>query len=264
MTFLPAFGILIKYTESSRNYHCQYQKNYNNSRENSLCFLVTKIHHLKSPLFCNIMKGRVQPMQLFVNFSVLIIFALWIFYEIRKSSRIERIRAEKFWEREQAANLSRKTDISGLDYITIPLERLPMDDTDDSTINSYRDTIHKLADQKIVNLTSFTNTDLKMKYGASNLAVLTEYDNNYLILVSTLNKWGERLYHNGCIDSALAVFEFAVMCLTDVRRTYELLARIYVLQHTPDKIDPLLDIIPFTNIVGRDKLMEELLRLKNS
>jgi hypothetical protein len=210
------------------------------------------------------MKGRVKPMQLFVNFSILIIFVLWLFYEIKKSSRIDRIKTEKFWERERLANLSRKTDISELEYISIPVERLPMADTDDPTVNSYRDTIKKLADKKILNLSGLTNTDLKLKYGSANITRLSEYDNNYLILVSILHKWGERLYQNGLAEAALPVLEFAVMCLTDVKRTYQLLAEIYMENHTPENIDPLLDIIPFTSIAKKDELAEELIRIKNS
>lgn len=203
-------------------------------------------------------------MQLFVNFSMLIIFVIWLFYEIQKSNRLSKKGTEEFWKKERLANLSRKADISGLDYITIPLVQLPMTDTDDPTINSYRDTISKLADMKIVNLTGYTNTDLKLKYGASNITSLSEYDNNYLILVSLLNKWGERLHQKGYAEAAINVLEFAVMCRTDVRRTYQLLATIYMEQHTPDKIDSLLDMISSTNIVRKDKLTEELIRIKNS
>lgn len=210
------------------------------------------------------MKGRVKPMQLFVNFSLLIIFVVWQFYEIQKSDRLSKKGTEVFWKKEQMANLSRRADISGLDYIIIPLEQLPMADTDDPTINSYRDTISKLADQRILNLTGFTNTDLKMKYGASNINTLSEYDNNYLILVSILHKWGERLYRKGYTEAALSVLEYAVMCLTDVRMTYQLLAEIYRNQHKFDKIDALIDKISSTNIIRKDKLTEELSRIKNT
>lgn len=203
-------------------------------------------------------------MQILVNFSVLLIFVLWLHYEIRKNNRLSKKGAELFWERERQANLTRKSDISGLEYITIPVERLPMSDHTDATINSYRDTILNLSSKKIVNLTGFTNTDLKLKYGAANINQLSEYDNYYIVLVSILQKWGDRLYQNGNLSDAEAVLEFSVMCLTDVRKTYLLLARIYMEQSTPEKIDPLLEILPFIRIVRRDALVEDLIKIKNT
>ncbi len=203
-------------------------------------------------------------MQIITNFGVLLIFILWLNYEIRKNNRLSRKGSELFWEREKQANLTRRAEISGLEFITIPLERLPMSDHADATINSYRDTILTLSSKKIVNLTGLTNTELKLQYGAANINLLSEYDNNYTILVSILQKWGERLYHHGNKEEATAVLEFGVMCLTDVRKTYLLLAGIYMEQHTPEKIDPLLDILPFTRIVRKEALAEELMKLRST
>ncbi len=223
-----------------------------------------EIEHIYHLFFFNIMEGCVKPMKILVNFGVLLIFVLWLNYEIRKNNRLSKKGSELFWGRENQANLTRNTEISDLEFITIPLERLPMSDHTDATINSYRDTILNLSSKKIVNLTGLTNTELKLKYGAANINLLSEYDNNYIVLVSILQKWGERLYHNGNSEEAVAVLEFGVMCLTDVRKTYLLLAGIYVEQHTPEKIDPLLEILPFTRIVRKDSLAEALVKLKNT
>jgi hypothetical protein len=210
------------------------------------------------------MEGCEKLMQIFVNFGVLLVFVLWLRYEIRKNTRLSKRTSELFWEREKQANLTRKADLSDLKYIIIPLEKLPMNDHEDATINSYRDTILNLSSKKIVNLTGFTNTDLKLKYGAANINLLSDYDNNYIVLVSILQKWAERLYQNGNLDDAKSVLEFALTCLTDVRKSYLLLARIYMEQHTPEKLDSLLEIIPSTAIVRKDILTEEILKLKNS
>ena len=202
-------------------------------------------------------------MQIIVYFSILIIFTLWLNYEIHKHSRIDKKKIDQFWRNERNANLIRRTDISELEYITIPLDTLPIADVEDATINSYRDTIRSLSDKRIVNLTGLTNTDLKLKYGTSNLKSLSDYDNNYTVLVSMLHKWGERLYNKGYVKEAIQVLEYSVMCLTDVRKTYLLLAKIYMEQNTPEQINPLLEILPFTKIVKKDKLSDELVRIKN-
>ncbi|HPU63185.1 MAG TPA: hypothetical protein PK304_03435 [Mobilitalea sp.] len=201
-------------------------------------------------------------MGFFTTFGIVIIFVLWLNYEIRKNNRLSQKSSEEFWEKETKANMSRKTDISNLDYIRIPYEKLPLNDTPDDTINSYRDTILSQSDKKILNLSGFSNTELKLKYGAANLSKLSEYDNNFTILVATLHKWGERLYQHGFHNEAVAVLEVAVECKSDVRKTYELLAQIYKTQGAPDKIDNLIDALNSINITDKENLVLKLNNIK--
>lgn len=192
-----------------------------------------------------------------------IIFAFWLHYEIAKSNKQDKLRNQSFWRKEKQANSARRRDISNLDYITVALDRLPLKDHEDDTINSYRDTIVKLADQKIVNLTGLTNTELKFQYGAANLELLAEYDSNYTKLVSILHIWGERLYNRGNVSDAIAVLEYAVSCYTDAAKTYRLLAAIYKEQNTPDKINHLIDVIPNTKMLRKDAFLRELKQWKD-
>ncbi len=133
-----------------------------------------------------------------------------------------------------------------------------MDDLSDDTINSYRDTIFSLFNKKILNLSSFSNTELKLKYGVSNLKILSEYDDNYTKLVSFLQKWGERLYTQGYLNEAQAVLEVAIDCKTDVRKTYLLLAKIYAKQSSPEKILALIDKVTLSNIQDKEDLSSKL------
>ncbi len=202
-------------------------------------------------------------MKLPILSAILVVFIVWLQYEIRKTSRNTKKASERFWRHEQDANMTRRLDISHLNYITLDITRLPMMEHTDSTINSYRDSILKLLDKKIVNLSGFTNTELKLKYGAANINILIEYDSNYINLVSILHKWAERLYHHGDISKSMAVLEYAVSIYTDVKRTYSLLAELYIQQNTPDKINPLLETIPLTQIKDKDKLMKQLQSMIN-
>lgn len=202
-------------------------------------------------------------MEPFVSLSIVIIFVLWLNYEIFKSNRLSKKSRQEFLKKESQANQTRKVDISHLNYIQIPYDKLPMKDYDDATINSYRDIILSQSDKKILNLSGLSNTELKLKYGAANINLLAEYDNNFTVLVSILQKWGERLYQQGYYKEALAVLETAIDCKTDVRKTYELLARIYLEQGSPDKINELIKLIPTTGVRNQDELISKLLTLKN-
>lgn len=193
-----------------------------------------------------------------------IIFVVWLRYEITKSNKLENRSFQYFLQREKEANAARRQDITGLNYVTVDLKCLPLKDSEDDTINSYRDTIISLANCKIVNLTGLTNTDLKYRYGAANLELLSEYDSNFTKLVSILHKWGERLYNNGNVSNATLVLEYAVSCGTDVTKTYRLLAKIYKEKNAVSQIDHLIDLIPNTTILRKDALIKELKQIKVS
>lgn len=193
-----------------------------------------------------------------MSLSFLIIFVLWLNYQIIKNNRLSKKGLDEFWKKESQANLTRKSDITKLDYINVPYERLPMEDNPDPTINSLRNTILSQSEKKILNLSSFSNTELKLKYGTSNTKQLFEYDNNFIVLVANLHKWGERLYLQGNTTDAITVLEVAVNCKSDVHKTYELLAKIYIEQKTPYKINNLINSISNSDIRDKEKLITKL------
>ena len=193
--------------------------------------------------------------------SSLISFCLLIFLLNKRHSKMEKSMKDAFWKREEEANHTRRKSLDNLPYITIPLEELPLachitddtadvrntndtadvrntDDTadvrntDDAVANEAiseecKEILRSLSTQKIVNLTGYTNTDLKLSYGTANITCLTEYDQNYTLLVSTLQKWAEALYRGGAKKECRQVLEYAVSIGTDVSHTYFLLADLY-------------------------------------
>ena len=203
-------------------------------------------------------------MNQFLSIGLLAIFVVWLNYEISKNNKLSKKGSDAFWNKEAQANQIRKADISGLDYISIPVERLPMEDNPSQAINSYRDTILSLSKKKILNLSGFSNTELKLKYGTSNITQLTEYENNYNLLVTNLQKWGECLYVNGNHREALIVLEVAIACRTDVHKTFELLVKIYRDQNSYDKISLLEEKISSTNIRDKESLLSRLTDHSNS
>ena len=184
--------------------------------------------------------------------SSLISFCLLIFLLNKRHSKMEKSMKDAFWKREEEANHTRRKSLDNLPYITIPLEELPLachitDDaadirntndtadvrnTGDAAANEAiseecKEILRSLSTQKIVNLTGYTNTDLKLSYGTANITCLTEYDQNYTLLVSTLQKWAEALYRGGAKKECRQVLEYAVSIGTDVSHTYFLLADLY-------------------------------------
>lgn len=159
---------------------------------------------------------------LFIFFTALISF-----YRKKQASAQDEIE-ERFWSRENEANHIRRQDISGLPYITIPLEIFSMDICDNSGLKEYKQTLTQLSEQKILNLSGQTNTDLKLKYGPANLAALIEYDQNYVTLCRTLLSYAECLLKLGYPKEAQKILEFGISCGSDLSQNYLLLANLYL------------------------------------
>ncbi len=161
---------------------------------------------------------------------------------LKKHTRSIQEEQRSFWQRERASNSVRKKPLDDLNYITIPLSELPTDShIEHETVADCISTLTALSERKIVNLTGITNTDLKLTYGTANITVLTEYDQNYTLLVTTLQKWAETLYLLGDTENTRLLLEYAVSINSDVSKTYSLLASIYAQNNELYKITSLIE-----------------------
>ncbi len=197
-------------------------------------------------------------MKLFSLTLIIIIWFLIFQYKRSQATRLDKQATEAFWRKEREANTTRRADLSQLNYIQIPLERLPFRETKDESLQLIQNAVRELAGKQIVNLTGISNTDLKLKYGAPNIDKLSEYDGNFTLLVRNLNQWGQYLYDNGFSDDARTVLEFSIQCKSDVRNTYLLLARIYSETGHSEKIQGLIKAAETLNTILKNSILDAL------
>lgn len=197
-----------------------------------------------------------------MNFPFLastIILCLLLNSLFRKNSREAAKQEENFWDRERRANLVRRQPLDQLNYITVPLESFPTGLlAEDEEVADCIHTIQHLSQEKIVNFTGYTNTDLKLEYGAPNINLLTQYDQNYTLLVRTLQKWAELLLSAGYEAQAVILMEFAVRTGTDVRRTYYALADYYRSSGNTQGIRSLLQTAQQLRSLNREPIVRTL------
>ena len=202
----------------------------------------------------------------------------------------ERKRKE-FWDREREANLTPKKDISGLDYLIIPLSTLPfhfessVSEEVAATVTpaSFSEAqleaipkeirqelayvekqILKLAEKRIKNFTGLSNTVLKLAYGAANLPALSACDQNYTILVRYLQKWGNLLADAGCKEDAITVLAYAVSIGSDISATYTTLANLYIETEQAENITPLIIQAQTLPTLLNDSLFRSLTDIRDS
>lgn len=197
-----------------------------------------------------------------MNFFFLASFIIFILLlsRILKRQEQKRISNEQgFWDREQQANSVRRKSLDTLDYIQIPLDKLPVAILpDNADVAECRELIQTLSSQKIVNLTGYTNTDLKLEYGTANITALSEYDQNYTLLVRTLQQWADILMDAGYVYEAGVLMEFAVSTGTDISKTYYKLAEIYSSRGDSFQIQQLLESAGKLRTANRNTIVRTL------
>lgn len=188
-----------------------------------------------------------------------IALAVIISMNMKKQARLYKEKEQDFWAREKRANSIRKKPLDDLKYVKIPLEAFPTHllNENDQVLECIT-VMESLTSQKIVNLTGWTNTDLKLEYGTSNINALTEYDQNYTVLARTLQKWADLLLEAGYSDEAAGLMEFAVSTNTDVSRTYYRLAEYYASRGRHSEIDRLRTTAKNLRSVSRDIIVKHL------
>ena len=156
---------------------------------------------------------------MFPFLALFVVFCLTLTFYIRKNDSAQQKIQDDFWEKEHASNAVRKKDISKLDYITIPLDKIPV-----KLETSTEKAIFALAEKPMLNFVGISNTDLKLEYGTANLDILTEYENNFLEFVALLPDYTTELAEAGEKDAARMLLEFAISVNADSRKIERQLA----------------------------------------
>lgn len=195
-------------------------------------------------------------------FSILasfIIFAVWLTYEIKKHEKMEDNALNDFWAREHKANNIRRKPLDDLNYIKIPFECIPKSLLPyDEAVQDCLSTLERLSDKKIVNLTGYTNTDLKIEYGTANLTVLSSYDENYTLYARTIYKLAGLYLENGYESNARILLEKGVESGTDIKGTYLLLKDMYEKGHEEDKMKALIEAASSLRSANRNIILRSL------
>lgn len=196
----------------------------------------------------------------------LIVFLLYMSFLIARSiartNRIYEKHQKSFWEKESQANFTRSRDISNLDYIRLPLDQLPLKDAILAGCGKEVEELKKFSEKNIINLSGYTNTDLKLMYGPANLEALTQCDNDYTSLIRLLNHISSMLVEKDMTDSARKFLEYSITIGSDISSTYVNLGKIYMDLNQPDKVKDLMaQAASLTSLSGKTILakLEKLL-----
>ena len=110
----------------------------------------------------------------------------------------------------------------------------------------------------MVNLTEYSNTDLKLMYGVANLELLTEYENNYTELIKSLAVLGHSLIEHNDTADAVSYLEYSLRIGSDIRQVYSDLKDIYTSQNNTASLNKLKQYGSLVKSVNKEAIQSIL------
>ncbi len=194
---------------------------------------------------------------------ILLILRMWL--NMSSKDKNDEI-MEEFWAREREARFARNVDISDLPLFTPDMECLPfLKSSEDKKRSKLEAKVISSANEPMLDLHEFTNTDLKIKYGNGNFSTISSYDQNFMYFTHDLFQWGKYLYENDYTDDALKVLEYLISITQDIVSAFTILAKLYCDNDEPNKITDLIKIVESTkDSITKQTTLRSLRNIINS
>lgn len=190
-----------------------------------------------------------------------IVFAIWLRVKMKRGNSGKE-ELDAFLERENQANFARKQDISNLDYLSVNLDDLPFVESSDAKEISLQNEVRKNGQRKMIDLSAYTNTDLKEKYGPANLEELSDCDQSYLLFTRNLSLWGTYVYEKEDYTRAKVIMEYAKNIGSDISSVYTTLGNIYAREGDFKKVDALIEEVEASDFALKASILKTLKLLK--
>jgi len=192
-----------------------------------------------------------------IFFAVSIILCIMLSIKLYSAKNHQDKISAKIRDRESKSFNIKSKDISLLPYISLQ-EILPKKLSDDPYLNDLQNKLIQLSEKKILNLTGYTNTDLRYMYGTNNLTFLMECDSNFYRLCVLIHKIGEYLYEKGDINEVKRLYEFAICNKVDISDIYLTLSKIYLLEEDKKSLSSLIKSATSLNSLTKQKVLSDI------
>jgi len=187
-----------------------------------------------------------------------LIFLIWLSFRIKSLDAKQEKQQEDFWAKERAANTTPAKDISNLRYITIPMDKFPLNFSQDEKVIEIERKLQELSTHKLLNLTKMSNADLKLEYGVPNFETMSKIGEDFDELCILLNSYALALKEAGRMDDVENVLEFAVGIGTDISESYTLLAECYKNNDKSEKLAFLRDKVEQGDMLLKDSILKKI------
>lgn len=198
-------------------------------------------------------------------FFIFFITIVFIFrYNMRKNSMIESQENDAFWDKEHESHYIRKQELTEEDLIDSHGSDLPLFDIelyeyhDMTRLLEYQETCHRLKDQPMMNMTGMLNSDIRLKYGTSQVETVEAYENTYLQYLNALYSWAKGLSDHGLHLEAIKLLEISVKTGTDISHHYILLGDLYKRTNNTAQLTELINLVESSDFIMKGKILTAL------
>ncbi|PKM49539.1 MAG: hypothetical protein CVV02_15530 [Firmicutes bacterium HGW-Firmicutes-7] len=201
-------------------------------------------------------------------FILFLIFIIIFQHNLRKTDRMTNKSRKKFWEHEENSLFARKSPIESSLYISPAIDSLPRFSIEEfqafGNIDLFKiqETCFDLANKPMVNLSDMLNSDVRNKYGTSNLNTIEEYEINYTHYIKSLYQLAKGYYELKMYPEAVKVLEEGIQVQTEIGDHILLLASIYSELHDFAKFDALYEKTMGLNTLTKNTIVKNLEKLK--
>ncbi len=187
-----------------------------------------------------------------------LLFLIWLAIRIKSLDAKQEQEEAEFWAKEKAANATPAMDISNLRYITIPIEKFPLNFSNDEKVMEIESELIELSTHKLLNLSGISNTDLKLTYGVPNFETMTQIGEDFDKMCILLNSYAKILISSDKEEDAVKVLEFAIGVGTDISESYIMLANLYKKRSQQEKLGFLRERILNSNLLLKDSILNKI------
>ena len=187
-----------------------------------------------------------------------LLFLILLAIRLRSLTAKQEQQEAEFWAKEQKANTTPAKDISNLRYITIPIEKFPLNFSSDEKVLEIEKELKELSGHRLLNLSGVSNTDLKLTYGVPNFETMSKIGEDFDRVCILLNQYSAALMEAGRTDDVITVLEFAVGAGTDISQCYTRLAECYRLKEMDSKLDLLKTQIEQSQLMLKDSILQKI------
>lgn len=191
-------------------------------------------------------------------FVCFVIFVIWLHYEKRKSSKKAARMSQEFWDREEQANHARNKDISQLELFCPDEKEIPMPQIDNENVCHYQKLVQQSLKLPMMNLSQYTNTDLKLAYGVGNFKTLSDYDENFNGLLMNMSNLAKAYSEVGFLEESASVYRLCLDYGSDKTTDYRALGNVYVKMNQSDKLHNLIREVEQSELPRRETLITDL------
>ena len=200
-------------------------------------------------------------------FTLLFIaFIIWLTIAIKHARNKSDATWDNYYEREREADLAENRDLTNLSYITIPLEKFPLNFLENKENEDFPlivDELEQLNHTRLLNLNGKSNTDLKLEYGPKNLKEMQDIADRFSRATILLTDLAKCFLEEHNPSGAAAVLEYGSEIGSDISSNYTLLGECYKELGEPEKFDALYEHVQSMNFLMKDAVLKELDEIKS-